>query len=164
MAKKLRSDLERIASKYLVDAVTGCWVWQGRLDKDGYGARVKIGSRIDGTRKFIGPHRFMYESLIGAIDVGLVPDHLCRNRACGNPWHMEPVTRLINHQRGLRARRTHCRNGHEISGWNEIVRSDVKGHRCRICRNAFQAAYQKSIGHRHSKAYKARKKSATATS
>lgn len=120
MAKKLRTDLERISSKYLVDALTGCWVWQGRLDKDGYGAQARVGSRKDGTRRGVRPHRFMYENLIGTIPPPLVPDHLCRNRACGNPWHMEPVTRLVNHQRGLRAMRSHCSNGHKISGANEI--------------------------------------------
>ncbi len=156
MAKKLLSDLERFFSKLRFDAETGCWVWTARLDKDGYGARFKIGSRIDGTRREVRPHRFIYEAMIGPIPEGLVPDHLCRNRACQNPWHLEPVTRLVNHQRGLRAKYLACPEGHAIEGENEVGRKG--GHRCRICRNKWFAAYHKRTGHKHSKAYRQRQK------
>lgn len=157
MAKKLLPDLERVLRKTAIDAVSGCWLWTDRLDKDGYGVQVKIGSYTDGSRRGVRPHRFVYEAMFRKIPVGLVIDHLCRVRNCLNPFHMEAVPPQVNHERGLRARRRFCRRGHEISGSNEIIRGDVKGHRCRICLNEYQRNYQKTNGHRYSKAYRERK-------
>lgn len=154
MAKKIISDLERFYSKLAFDEETCCWVWIAKLDKDGYGKQFKIGSRTDGSRRLIRPHRFIYEEFFGPIPEGLVPDHLCRNRACQNPFHLEAVTRLENHARGLRAKATVCSKGHLIAGSNE-TRGSV---RCRICRNAWYAAYHKRTGHKHSNAYKQRKR------
>ena len=73
-----------------------------------------------------------------------------------NPWHMEPVPPKVNHDRGLRAKRTVCPKGHLITGENEVLRTG--GARCRICSNAYQRAYRRSVGHKHQNAYKARKK------
>ena len=157
MAKKLVSDMERVQGKYLVDAASGCWNWTARLDKDGYAAQLKIGSRTDGSRTQVRPHRWVYEQLKTPIPEGLVIDHLCRNRRCLNPDHMEPVTPLENHHRGLRAKATVCPKGHPIEGDNEVARSH--GIRCRTCRNAWYADYHRRTGHKHSNAYKQRKRS-----
>lgn len=154
MAKKLISDLERFFSKLRFED-GGCWAWNGRLDKDGYGRQFKVGSRTDNTRRLVRPHRFIFSLLIGPIPEGLVIDHLCRNRACQNPFHMEPVTPLENHARGLRAKALVCPKGHRIEGDNEAASGGI---RCRICRNAWHAAYQRRTGHKYSKAFKQRKK------
>lgn len=77
-----------------IAADTGCWVWRGRTNRDGYG---KIG------RQTLA-HRAYYEALVGPIPDGLTIDHLCRNRACVNPDHMEPVPAVENVRRGLVAR------------------------------------------------------------
>lgn len=157
MAIKRISDAERIASKYLVDCETGCWNWLCRLDKDGYAVRTKFGSTLDGSKCIKRPFVWLWEQKNGrSFPEGLVPDHLCRNRRCINPDHIEPVTRLVNHQRGLRALATHCLQGHEISGANEVKR--LGGHRCRICYYAYHRDYNKKTGNLHSNAWRKRRK------
>lgn len=155
MAHKLLTDRERFAGKYLVDAATGCWCWTGALDRDGYGAQFRVGSRTDGTRRHVKPHRWIFAHERGPIPDGMVIDHLCRNRRCVNPHHMEAVTPATNHARGLRAQRALCPRGHAIAGRNAVKRKG--GARCRICSNEYQRTYARATGHRHSKAYKQRR-------
>lgn len=76
-----------------------CWEWVGHIKWSGYGS-FHSGKR-HGT--FIA-HRFAYEDMIGPIPDGLELDHLCRNRPCVNPYHLEPVTRAVNHARMIAAR------------------------------------------------------------
>ena len=156
MAVKLISDLDRLASKCEYVEESGCWKWIDRLDKDGYAARAKVGSRTDGSRREVRPQRWFYEEFVEPIPKGFVTDHICRNRACVNPWHMEPVTSLVNHERGLRARYFACPLGHVIAGENEILRPG--GHRCRICFNARAAAYRKSNGNKYQREYQQRRR------
>lgn len=157
MAKKLVSDVERLARRLEYDEKTDCWVWAGRLDKDGYAGQVKVGSRTDGTRRQVRAHRFIYALLVEPIPEGLVIDHLCRNRACQNPFHMEPVTPEENTKRGERATKTHCHRGHPLTGEN-LRRSSLGGRICRICFREYQATYQKANGGKHQKAYRMRLK------
>lgn len=156
---KLMTDDERMRGKYLVDAATGCWCWSGSLDRDGYAAQFRIGSRSDESRRNVKPHRWTFERKNGPIAEGLVIDHLCRNRACVNPDHMEAVTPLVNHARGLRAKRAICPKGHAIAGANELQRRS--GIRCRICANAYAREYQRRTGFKHSNAYRLRKRRAS---
>lgn len=81
------------------DPLTGCMVWVGRRDKHGYGV-FKFNGR---SRK---AYRVAYEQWVGTVPDGLELDHLCRNRACVNPSHLEPVTRAENIRRAWAARRT----------------------------------------------------------
>ena len=113
-----------------------CWEFLGALSQ-GYGV-VGRGPRGTGTAL---THRVTYEFFVGEVPDGLDLDHLCRNRACCNPWHLEPVTRKVNVARGLRAPGyaagiTHCRNGHEYTEANTYI-APRAGHRvCRSCRLA----------------------------
>jgi hypothetical protein len=81
---------------YTVEPETGCWLWDRALHK-GYG-------RIRAYGKVVYAHRFFYEKHVGPIPDGLVLDHLCRNRACVNPGHLQPVSRMENNRRGARAK------------------------------------------------------------
>jgi len=121
----------RIAAR--VAHVDGCWVYP-ITDVNGYG-RVSI------HQKPHYAHRLMYLLDRGAIPDGLQLDHLCRNRGCCNPDHLEAVTSRENTMRGdlpriVRERglsKTECVNGHPLSGLN--VRVNAKGHRiCRTCK------------------------------
>lgn len=75
------------------DPETGCWVWTGRLNRNGYGRAWWKG------REPVA-HRAVWEAILGTIPTGTVLDHLCRNRACCNPKHLEPVTVRENTLRG----------------------------------------------------------------
>lgn len=83
----------------------GCRVWTGTSDPGGYGT-IKFGERTWRV------HRIAYEMMIGPIPDGLVIDHLCRNRACWWPPHLEAVTPAENSRRGSFATRTTCSEGH----------------------------------------------------
>lgn len=85
--------IPRIFPRVLVEQATGCWLWQGELNRNGYG-RVWI----NGKRVMV--HRAVWQVLRGPIADGLVLDHLCRNRGCCNPDHLEPVTARENTLRG----------------------------------------------------------------
>jgi len=103
----------------VVAAEGGCWHWVGALQPNGYG-RVKVGGRA------LMAHRAVYEAVCGPIPDGLQLDHLCRNRGCVNPAHLEPVTQLENTLRGNSAgaicRRTgRCLKGHEKKPGRECV-------------------------------------------
>jgi hypothetical protein len=91
---------------YLVDAETGCWLWQGATDRDGYAQRHRRG-------RTLVVHRAMYEEHVGPIAVGMQLDHLCRRPSCVNPGHLEPVTPAENVRRSSRAKVT-AEQVHEI--------------------------------------------------
>lgn len=95
---------ERFHAKYVV-ADDGCWVWQDSV-RSRYGFLL-----VDGRKQMA--HRVGYELLVGPIPEGMQLDHLCRNRTCVNPAHLEPVTQQENILRSENmaakwARRTHC--------------------------------------------------------
>lgn len=103
----------------------GCWNWPTRIAKNGYG-------RIShGNRDYLA-HRVFYTAYKGLPDADLDIDHLCRNRRCVNPDHLEAVTRKVNLNRGLGTgpRKTHCVHGHSL----EDAYQDKRGGRqCRTC-------------------------------
>ncbi len=121
----------------------GCWSWTGSKTS-GYG------DFYDGVRK-VSAHRYSYETLSGPIPEGLVLDHLCRNRACVNPEHLEPVTQQVNILRGtgMAARRaaiTQCPQGHPYDEQNTLLKNGRRV--CRTClkyRRRVEAAQRQAL-------------------
>lgn len=113
-------------SKVDFDGPNGCWLWTAYLDRDGYG--LFSSKTLKGRAA-----RMAYLLLVGDISPDLVVDHLCRNRPCVNPYHLEPVTSKVNSRRSEKGERTHCmRGGHPLSGANLYM--NPRGLRvCRRC-------------------------------
>ena len=101
---------------------TPCWVWTATIT-DGYG-QIRVGGRKRG--RTLKAYRFAYEALVGPIPEGLESDHLCRNRPCVNPGHLEMVTHQENCRRGQvgwqNRQKTHCPQGHPYGKPNKGVR------------------------------------------
>lgn len=122
----------------------GCWEWQQRCNRHGYGEVNLTALREAGISKLV--HVITYTLLVGPVPDGLELDHLCRNTKCCNPSHLEAVPHLVNVERGeLRARhleyfasQTHCKNGHEYTPANTHIRTDGR-RRCRTCNRLWAA-------------------------
>jgi len=112
-----------------------CWPWPGAKNAKGYGIRP---FKVNGRQTSTTAHRVVWERVVGPIAVGLQLDHLCRNRECCNPSHLEPVTPLENSLRGdtvmaHNTRKTACSNGHALEGDN--LHLSPEGWRvCRTCK------------------------------
>lgn len=121
-------------SKVDVKSEDECWKYLGSKLPNGYGQFW-----FEEIRQPITAHRVAYELMIGKIPEGYQIDHLCRNRLCVNPKHLEAVTCQTNLLRGntdaaKNASQTHCPQGHSYSGKNLYI--SPRGERiCRICRN-----------------------------
>ena len=123
---------EEILRTAYVEAESGCWEWQRAISPKGYGWLWR------GNRKYLMAHIASYEHHVGPVPDGLVLDHLCRNRACINPAHLEPVLNKVNVLRGegitaINARKTHCDNGHEFTPENIYTRRGTDWRACREC-------------------------------
>ena len=129
----------------VVHVEDGCWEWLGSRTPTGYGT-FKWQGRTSPA------HRWMWRVLRGEIPSGLELDHLCRNRGCVNPEHLEPVTHDENVRRSLpfvsrgqshhNGGKTHCPNGHPLSGDNLYLDRKGKQRMCRACRAQRMAEYR----------------------
>lgn len=106
--------------------MTPCWEWSGQIDRDGYGRRSGHLA-----------HRLVFEATRGPIPAGLQLDHLCRNRRCVNPDHLEAVTNAENQRRGVAARPT-CLWGHVFDAGNTYFRKSGGLRQCRTCNRQAQ--------------------------
>lgn len=131
---RLLSRSERIAS--------GCLVWTGTLNNEGYG-HISVDGRVRLA------HRIAYELAVGPIPEGLVLDHLCRTRACVEPTHLEAVTSRENVMRSritlasINSAKTHCPQGHAYDEANTYIwhGKGYTGRICKACRAAYRRRY-----------------------
>lgn len=109
----------------------GCWVWQARRNVGGYGL---LNVKDKHGKLHLIAHVYAYKLLVGEYPQELELDHLCRNRACANPDHLEPVTGLENRRRGIHFLRdkTHCKYGHPFDEKNTYRYKDGS-RKCREC-------------------------------
>ncbi|MFD1104608.1 HNH endonuclease signature motif containing protein [Sphingobium olei] len=138
--------VRRIASRVEIDE-SGCWNCSYGRDTSGY-PQVSYLSRMELT------HRVMYVAAKGIIPSALQLDHLCRNRACCNPDHLEAVPSRENTMRGdtiiaRNAAVTHCPKGHEY-GPNNAFPADLKRGKQRRCRTChLEKSKQRKIAERN---------------
>lgn len=121
----------RIARLFIPEPNTGCWLWLGALDRDGYGTVQAPGN--SGKRR---AHRFVYEFHCAPIAKNLQLDHRCHVRSCVNPDHLRPATAAENIAAAPRhvGKRAACPAGHPYAGDNLVI--NTNGRRiCRECRN-----------------------------
>lgn len=115
MGRETKPAIERFMSK-VEKSCDGCWNWRGSIAPNGYG---KFSIEKNRIRKTFNAHRFSYQYFKGEIPHGLTIDHLCRNRGCVNPDHLEVLTLKENLLRGSgvggrNAKKTHCSKGHTL--------------------------------------------------
>lgn len=137
-AMRLSANRNRFVAKL---DVGDCWTFTGALNNDGYG---RFALYVEGVKRVLYAHRVGYAMMTQELDDDLDLDHRCKNRACVNPDHLEPVVREINTARGesfsaRRMRATRCeKRGHEFTSENTIWERNANGRRrrrCRACRD-----------------------------
>lgn len=138
-----RARFEAKFESKLAGYVTPCRLWTGLKFKNGYGQTKSEG-------KTVYVHILIYTREVGPVPKGKELDHLCPNRHCAEPTHLEPVTHLVNVQRGragqLQLSRTHCPRGHpyDESNTHRYLRSGRTSPEriCKECRRKYNREYR----------------------
>lgn len=110
-----------------------CWEWTRATDGKSRGreyGRVKRGGKVWLT------HRYAWEQLVGPIPDGMTIEHICRNKRCVNPDHLELLTLAENGRRNNNTRKTHCSKGHEYTPENtHVYEGKYRSRICKTCRS-----------------------------
>jgi hypothetical protein len=129
-----RGVMERFWEKVAIDP-DGCWVWTAYTNRDGYGRF--LARMAEGGHCVVAAHRFIYEAAYGPIPDGLTVDHLCGNRRCVRPTHLEAVPLKVNIQRSVAARwSARCPRGHLLDRANSYTILRVRF--CRACQQEWK--------------------------
>ena len=116
----------------------GCWETGLKPSNSGYVPTVD--NRPGAAKKYSNAHVVMWQHFHGPVPSGMQLDHICRNRVCCNPQHLEPVTPKENQHRSpiTSAGKTHCKRGHPLSGDNLYSHPGTGKRGCRECRAMVQ--------------------------
>lgn len=126
----------------------GCWQWLRSLADNGYGHYA-----FDNIRE--KAHRFAFKVFVGEIPDYLQLDHLCRNRGCVNPEHLEAVSSKENVRRSpiqvttINARKTHCIRGHEFTAENTRLERNGTKRTCKTCKRLHKHVWKTEYGQRY---------------
>lgn len=117
-----------LTKKLYMEPTSGCWIWLGWVNPDGYG-------HIKRNKKMYMTHRYVYEKLNNPIPSNMTVDHICRVRSCCNPDHMDIVTQGENMRRSPRFNLSaiHCKRGHEFTPENSYMYKNGSRRTCRKC-------------------------------
>jgi hypothetical protein len=116
--------------------LSDCKIWKGHLDRDGYGKTKYCG-------KVVPAHKAAWMWEKGPVPEGMVLDHLCRNRACTNVEHLEPVTNAENIRRGaIGILKVECKQGHPFTPENTYLTPDGR-RMCKTCRQIRSEAFRR---------------------
>jgi hypothetical protein len=124
---------------------SGCWIWKGSIGPKGYGRFSIRGHNY-------AAHRVSRQLLVSDVTPDKQLDHLCRNRLCVNPDHVEPATNRVNVLRGygptaINSSKTSCNRGHAYTPENTYLTPSRPGERaCRICKSNTRRAYRRKFG------------------
>ena len=130
--------VKRFWDKVEIDNPHSCWEWRACLTIEGYGWFTNQGTQVLA-------HRFAYELVRGTIPDGLTIDHLCRNKHCANPFHLEIVSRQENIRRwnDQRVVKTHCSKDHELTEENTYINKKTNQRRCKRCEAINRSRYRR---------------------
>ena len=135
-------DAIRFWAKVAFSDETECWYWTASFNRDGYGQFKILGS-------YEGAHRWAWECCNGPVPEGMELDHLCRNRRCVRPDHLDAVTHRENCRRGsrglLRSPAEQCVRGHEFTPIN--TRLSQRERICRSCARERNRAWRAAQKH-----------------
>lgn len=146
MAKQTRNPRVPHVARFIgrIEFSDECWEWAGYREPQGYG-------RFGADNKWHWAHRYAYALWVGPLVEGLTIDHLCRNRACVRPEHLEQVTNTVNVLRGVgltaaNARRDACAAGHEYAPGTFKFKTQNKQERvCLICVKERNRRYYQTV-------------------
>lgn len=141
--ERLKTNFEVLFLKKEIDI---CWEWKGTLSEEGYGFYY-FTTKVSGLKRHrILAHRYSYELYKEKIPIGLVIDHICRNRSCVNPLHLRCVTRKVNSTENSispcakNKLKTHCKRGHlfdeKNTNFERNKNNEIVGRHCSFCQNA----------------------------